>query len=85
MQSHSIIVAEKVPVLLHREWLCHLNFDWMVIGLASFDHGQAHIEVLLNLYEEVFKDDLGAMRDSKATLTSIKKKTSKCFARLDRL
>ena len=45
-----------------------MTLDWKTIGIATLDHGQARLEVVLKRYEEVFRDGLGTLHPFKALL-----------------
>ena len=63
-----IVVAGKGPTLLGRDWLRHLQLDWKAIGLSTLDGGWAQVQALIHKYPDVFAEELGKMKNHKATL-----------------
>ena len=62
------VVAGNGPTLLGRDWLSKLQLNWRTIGLTALDHGRDKLQRILQQYDEVFRDELGTLKDSKATL-----------------
>ena len=59
-----VVVAEKGPCLLGRDWLQHLCLDW-----PSICHIQnVNLQEVLNRHSEVFEADLGTVKGYKASI-----------------
>ena len=56
------------PCLMGREWLKSIRLDWKTIGLMTKDPTQTRLSSMVKRYEEVFRDELGTMKSSKAEL-----------------
>ena len=82
-QSHKLpllVVAGKGPSLFGRDWLQHIQLNWKTIGLATLDRGQGQVQMLLQQYPEVFAEELGTMKQFKATL-QVKKDSRPIFCK----
>ena len=62
------VVAGNGPTLLGRDWLSKVRLDWRTIGLTALEHGQHKLQDILQQYDEVFRDEMGILKDFKATL-----------------
>ena len=62
------VVAGNGPTLLGRDWLSQVQLNWKTIGLAALDHGRDRVQGILQQYDDVFKDELGTLKDFHATL-----------------
>ena len=71
------VTKEEGPCLLEREWLTSIRLHWKTIGLATMDATQTQLQEMLNCYEEVFRDELGTMKEIKAELKMKKNITPK--------
>ena len=70
-QGHSLpltVVAGKGPSLLGRNWMYQIQLDWKTIGLATLNNSEIQVQVLKKRYQEVFKDELGTMKDYQVSL-----------------
>ena len=57
-----VVVKEKGPTLLGRDWLKHIQLDWKTISRET------SVAAILDKYGEVFTPELGTMRQFEATL-----------------
>ena len=62
------VTKEDGPCLLGREWLTCIRLDWKTIGLAAMDKTRTRLHEMLKHYDEVFRDELGTMKEIKAEL-----------------
>ena len=66
-----IVTPGSGPALLGRNWLQEFKLDWPkllnIIEIKEITEN-AKLESLLNSYQEVFKDELGCMRDFKVNI-----------------
>ena len=61
-----LIVNGDGPALLGRNWLEHLRLDWPRLAYTPVS---ADTQSLLDAHQEVFKDELGTVKDTKISLT----------------
>ena len=60
-----LIVQGEGPSLLGRDWLEHLQLDWAAIHKICSGED---VQVMLDRHAEVFKEELGSLRDTKVKL-----------------
>lgn len=63
------VVKGEAPCLLGREWLRSIRLDWKTIGMAMVDESTRGLDELLETHSEIFKDELGTMKEIKAKLS----------------
>ena len=64
-----VVVAGSGPTLFGRNWLEHLQVNWRrVLSVTTAPSTEDKLQVLLKKYHQVFSDELGTIRDIKATL-----------------
>ena len=64
-----IVVAGAGPSLFRRNWLEHLTINWrQVLSVTCMPTMQTQLQALLKKYHQVFTDELGTIRDLKASL-----------------
>ena len=69
-----IVCGEKMdPALFGRDWLHQIQLDWKLICAIAKEQPtqdtQWKLEELLDKYSEVFQDDIGTLKSTKAKLT----------------
>ena len=74
-----VVTSGDGPVLLGRNWLKKVKFDWKkafseyMVGVEPVkkksSSGNDKVDELLDEFEEVFRDELGTMKDVKVKLT----------------
>ena len=57
-----LVVNDKGPNLLGRNWLCDIRIDWSLF-LVKTNDGEHKLENVLHEYDEVFKDDPGVLQN----------------------
>ena len=62
------VVGGNGPPLLGRSWLQHLQLDWANIRLIDAHRNSHAVEELTTKYAEVFREELGTMKDIRASL-----------------
>ena len=55
------VLKFKGPTLLRRDWLQHLTLDWQQLN-------SVRLRSILNEHAEVFKDELGTVREAKVQI-----------------
>ena len=75
-QQHSgllYVVQCGGPALFGRDWLTHFKLDWSSIFAISSEHPpmnmEANLKALLDSYPELFKDEIGELKNIRAKLT----------------
>jgi len=64
-----VVVAGAGPTLFGRNWLEHLTINWrQVLSVTCMPTMQTQLQALLKKYHQVFTDELGTIRDLKASL-----------------
>ena len=59
-----VVVAGDGPCLLGRNWLRHVQLDWQSIGCVQ----SSSVQDVLAAHAEVFNEELGTLRDYKASI-----------------
>ena len=68
--THTLYVVKgKGPSLLGRNWLSHIQLDWAKIKRAHAQDVQSAVGLLLDKYQEVFKDTPGVITKHTARLS----------------
>ena len=67
------VVKTRGPALFRRDWLHQIRLDWKLICAIAKEKPtrdtQRKLEVLLDKCSEVFQDDIGTLKSTKAKLT----------------
>ncbi|CAG2228036.1 unnamed protein product [Mytilus edulis] len=64
-----LIVKRKGPNLLGRDWLEKLQLDWKdIFSVVGSDNQSSDLHVILEAKNEVFKDELGTVKGTKAKI-----------------
>ena len=67
------VVKTRAPALFGRDWLHQIRLDWKLICAIAKEKPtqdiQRKLEELLDNYGEVFQDDIGTFKSTKAKLT----------------
>ena len=61
-----VVVAGEGPSLFGRNWLKYIQLDWKRIATVHIK--SPNLEMLLQKYEDLFKEELGTIQPQKATL-----------------
>ena len=61
------VLKDKGPTLLGRDWLHHLKLDWQRLNTVR-QHTDRRLQTILSEHAEVFKDELGAVREVKVQI-----------------
>ncbi len=64
-----LVVAGEGPTLMGRNWLKYIRLDWKSIHQITSDSPKSsELRHLLDKYEEIFNDELGTIKNFRATL-----------------
>lgn len=65
-----VVTVGNSPSLLGRDWLEKVKLNWEIIGRIKMqENRKKKLETLLKENEEIFRDELGTMKNVKAKLT----------------
>ena len=67
-----VVVSDDGPCLIGRDWLQVIHLDWSSIDVVSQGAPTSAVQALLDNYQEVYTDGLGATYPFKATLLVVK-------------